>query len=90
VSESKYSRRALLRGTAVVGALAAVPGLGLLDPGAGQAVKTAQERPPAEGPVFAYVRDAAKGEVVLMVGTKEIVRTDPALVARLIGAVNVS
>ncbi len=35
------------------------------------------------GPMVAYVRDAAKGEVVLMVGTREIVRKDPGLVAQL-------
>lgn len=39
--------------------------------------------PPKAVPSIAYVRDAAKGEVVLMVGTREVVRTDPALVAYL-------
>ena len=39
--------------------------------------------PPSQLPTVAYVRDAAKGEVVLMVGTTEIVRHDPALVEYL-------
>lgn len=39
--------------------------------------------PPKTIPSVAYVRDAAKGEVVLMVGSKEVVRHDPELVAYL-------
>ncbi len=35
-------------------------------------------------PLVAYVRDAAKGEVVLMIGTREVVRNDPGLAARLL------
>jgi len=34
-------------------------------------------------PIVAYVTDAAKGEVVVMVGDSEVVRRDAALVARL-------
>jgi hypothetical protein len=34
-------------------------------------------------PSVTYVRDAARGEVVLMFGEREVVRTDPALVAYL-------
>lgn len=35
-------------------------------------------------PVVAYVRDRAKGEVALFIGTREIIRRDPDLVARLL------
>ncbi|MBI1884905.1 MAG: hypothetical protein HYS09_01075 [Chloroflexi bacterium] len=35
-------------------------------------------------PLVAYVRDAARGEVVFMVGTKEVVRKDPGLVSHLV------
>jgi hypothetical protein len=35
-------------------------------------------------PLIAYVSDARKGEVVVMVGTSEIVRRDAGLVARLV------
>jgi hypothetical protein len=34
-------------------------------------------------PIVAYVTDPAKGEVVVMVGSGEVVRHDAALVARL-------
>ena len=38
-------------------------------------------------PVVAYVRDAAKGEVVVMSGVSEVVITDKKLVAQLLGVV---
>lgn len=38
------------------------------------------------GPVVAHVRNAAKGEIALMVGTREIVFRDRKLVARLLRA----
>lgn len=34
-------------------------------------------------PLVAYVRDPSKGEVVVMLGTKEVVRVDPGLATRL-------
>jgi len=37
----------------------------------------------ASEPLVAYVRDLSKGEIVLFVGTREIVRQDPELAARL-------
>src|SRR5579871_1311799 len=37
-------------------------------------------------PTVAYVRDAKRGEVVLLLGTRQVVRTDPALVAALTSA----
>ena len=44
---------------------------------------TASEHP-AVGPVMAYVRDAARGEIAVYVGTREIIRHDPELVSRLL------
>jgi hypothetical protein len=38
-------------------------------------------------PLVAYVRDAAKGEVVVMSGVSEVVITDKNLVAQLLGVV---
>ena len=35
------------------------------------------------GPVVAYVRDVSTGEVVVMMGSKEVVRRDPSLATRL-------
>jgi hypothetical protein len=34
-------------------------------------------------PSVVYIRDASKGEVVFMVGTQQVVRTDHALVAAI-------
>ena len=39
------------------------------------------------GQIVAYVRDASKGEVAIFVGTREIIRHDPDLAARLAHAV---
>lgn len=40
--------------------------------------------PDGSAPIVAYVSDARTGEVVVMVGTTEIVRRDAGLVARLV------
>ncbi|HLZ69295.1 MAG TPA: hypothetical protein VKV26_05220 [Dehalococcoidia bacterium] len=88
------SRRSLLAksgmGAAAAGALAAVPGLvaanrhsrgSISTATSASALRTAQ--PTGDVPTVAYIRDAAKGEVVLMMGTREVVHRDPALVAYL-------
>lgn len=77
----KVSRRSFLKktaaGAAAAAALAAAPSLLVVAErtGSGDASTTAG----ATTPLVAYVRDAAKGEVVIMVGTKEVVRRDPNL-----------
>lgn len=82
---TKVSRRGFLKktaaGAAAVAALAAAPSLLVV------AEKSGEGTTPAAGvttPLVAYVRDAAKGEVVIMMGTKEVVRKDYGLVARLV------
>jgi hypothetical protein len=40
--------------------------------------------PAASGPLVVHIPDPRTGEVHLMAGTREVVRTDPALVARLV------
>jgi hypothetical protein len=42
--------------------------------------------PPPEEPVIAYVRDAKRGEVTVMSGTREATYRDPTLVKRLVKA----
>jgi hypothetical protein len=42
--------------------------------------KLAASSGPTLTPSVVYIRDAARGEVVFMVGTKQVVRTDPELV----------
>ncbi len=88
------SRRKLLArtsmGAAAAGVLTAVPGLIAAKHHSGPAAShtAATVAPNGEVPSVAYVRDAKKGEVVLMVGTREVVHTDPALVAYLARAYN--
>ncbi|HKZ89503.1 MAG TPA: twin-arginine translocation signal domain-containing protein [Thermoplasmata archaeon] len=80
--ETKVSRRSFLKksaaGAVAAGALAAAPSLLLVaERTAGGVVDGVTT------PLVAYVKDAAKGEVVIMVGTREVTRKDPGLVARL-------
>ena len=91
------SRRKLLArtgmGAAAAGVIGAVPGLLTSHHGSragslatNQVSHTASAGGAATGaevPSVAYIRDAKKGEVVLMVGTREVIHTDPALVAYL-------
>ncbi len=82
-----FSRRALLAksglGAAAVGVLAVAPKLVRAQQHTPVMAAKQQQSTPGTVPSVAYVRDAAKGEVVLMVGTRQIVRTDPTLVAYL-------
>ncbi|HZQ35221.1 MAG TPA: hypothetical protein VFD32_04760 [Dehalococcoidia bacterium] len=96
------SRRKLLArtglGAAAAGVVTAVPGLLVSHHGSRAATLASNQlshsasgggaAAGAEVPSVAYVRDAKKGEVVLMVGTREVVHTDPALVAYLTRAYN--
>ena len=85
------SRRMLLKrggaGAAAAGVIAAFPGraeasqkaaIGHGDDVAGRA------GPVATGPLIVHIPDPRTGEIHLMVGTREVVRTDRALVARLV------
>ena len=83
------SRRRFLKGTAVglgaAGLMVAGPTAWVLTSSgdtAPQAVSK-EDDSPASGSLVAYVRDAAKGEVVIFTGSREVVRKDPALVAQL-------
>jgi len=78
---TRNSRRALLKsaaaGAAAIGLVGAGRGL------SGSAVAKGSIESSSE-PLVAYVSNARKGEVVVMVGTREIVRRDSVLVARLV------
>ena len=79
---TRSSRRTLLK-TAAAGAAA----IGLVGAGRGLTGSGAASTgpiPTSSDPVVAVVSDARKGEVVVMVGTREIVRRDTLLVARLL------
>ena len=79
-SRTTHSRRTVLK--AAAGTAAA---LGLIAAGraVGANAGSAGSTDGFSAPVVAYVSDARKGELVVMVGTREIVRRDAALVARL-------
>lgn len=79
---TRNSRRTLLKsaaaGAAAIGLVGAAHGL----TGSATAAKGSIET--SSAPLVAYVSDARKGEIVVMIGTHEIVRRDAALVARLV------
>ncbi len=91
---ASISRRTFLKqsgsGVAAAGLAAAVPSL----PGRVQASRkpaaihsrgvAAPAGRAATGPLVVHIPDPRSGEVHLMVGTREVVRKDPALVARLV------
>jgi hypothetical protein len=91
---ASISRRTFLKqggsGAAAAGFLAAIPAL----PGRAWAsvrpatVHRSGVAAPAgraaTGPLVVHIPDPRTGEVHLMVGTREVVRRDPALVARLV------
>jgi hypothetical protein len=85
------SRRMLLKrggaGAAAAGVIAAFPGRAEASQkaaiGHGDDV-AAPAGPVATEPLIVHIPDPRTGEIYLMVGTREVVRTDPALVARLI------
>lgn len=76
------SRRTLLKsaaaGAAAIGLVGAGRGIG----GSTSVAKGSIET--SSAPLVAYVSDARTGEIVVMVGTREIVRRDAGLVARLV------
>ena len=76
------SRRTVLKsaaaGAAAIGLIGAGRGLATGASGARASIET------GSAPLVAYVSDARKGEIVVMVGTREIVRRDAGLVARLV------
>ena len=80
---AKVTRRTFLSTT--VGAAGGVAAMGLIaGPStlveAAQNVAAASDGPMSSEPMTAYVRDAATGEISVMVGHREIVTKDPQLI----------
>jgi hypothetical protein len=86
---AKLTRRDLIKqtsaGAAALGALAALPGLAEAQ-GAPEAHAAGLALTDRNGPLVAYLRDVAGGEIGLLVGTREIIVRDPDLVQRLLKA----
>jgi hypothetical protein len=89
--QSTFSRRGILKkaavGTAAVGVLAVATSKVAWDvqPGTSNGNSLSASAMPAPStPIVAYVHDAAKGEVAIMIGSQEIIRHDPALVSYLV------
>jgi len=86
---AKLTRRGLIRQTSVG---AAAIGTGIAVPGFASAHAAAASHAPREAmpgpsePLAAYVHDPARGELALLVGSREIVVRDPELVRRLVQA----
>ena len=84
------SPRMLLRrggaGAAAAGFIAAFPGRAEASQKAatGHGNVAAPVKPAATGPLVVHIPDPRTGEIHLMAGTREVVRTDSALVARLV------
>jgi hypothetical protein len=83
---AKVTRRTFLSTT--VGAAGGVAAMGLIaGPStlveAAQNVAEASDARVSSEPMTAYVRDAATGEISVMVGHREIVTKDPQLIRRL-------
>ena len=84
------TRRGFIRTTAAAaGGLAAAGALGAAPQIAGAISKRDPGTPLAEGapqPMVAYVRDASRGEIALMVGDREVTYHDSEIVSRFIRA----
>ncbi len=90
LSRRRFLTRLAL-GVSGLSALAAIPGWVWRSPRSADATSQPDTLSSApETPVVAYVRDAAKGEVVLMVGTKEVIRKDPGLASHLVRSCDAS
>lgn len=84
------SRRKLLASAGVATGAAAIA----VAPGAAAALDqpkvTDPSGPPPEETVIAYIRDAKRGEVTVLSGTRETTYRDPTLVKRMLKAARAS
>ncbi len=84
-SEGGVTRLSFIKAGATGMAVVGIPAATVLTQNKqGQVTEPTSENP--REPVMAYVRDAQRGEVTVMSGTRETTYRDPALVKRLLTA----
>jgi hypothetical protein len=83
LGRTNHSRRTILKAVAASAAAMGIMGSGRV---LGGSAAAANVIPNGAGslPVIAYINDVRRGEIVVMVGTREVVRRDAGLVARLV------
>ena len=87
LSRRSFLARASIATAAVTSGAAVINSMTSAIPAAA-AIPAARGAAPALGePLVAHVRNIATGEVAVLMGTREVVYRDRALVARLLGAV---
>jgi hypothetical protein len=87
VTVQPVSRRSfLVAGSAVAGAAAAGAGIAVVAKSDDAAPLSDEELEALDQPMLMQVRDAASGEVEILVGEAEVVVTDRALVAKVLRA----
>jgi hypothetical protein len=86
---AKMTRRGFIKdataGAAAVGAIAVVPGMAAVHAAPKDWAAHASGAQ-VEGPLVAHVRNFKTGEVAVLVGTREVIIHDHALVSRLVRA----
>lgn len=84
---SKLSRRAFLSSAGAVTGAAALGAAGVPQLAAAAGLGAAASSTPLpDAPVVAYVRNARKGELAVVVGEREVAVKDAALVRRIVDA----
>ena len=86
VSRRSFLSKGSIGAVGAVGALAAGPAALIAVGAPGDAPLTEDEVSALEGPLFVQVRDAANGEIEVLVDEKSVVFTDKTLVAKVLRA----
>jgi hypothetical protein len=86
VTRRSFLSKGSLGAVGAVGALSAGPAALAAVTAAGESPLTDEELAVLDGPMFLHIRDAAAGEVEVLVDESSVVLTDHALVAKVLRA----
>jgi hypothetical protein len=86
VSRRSFLSKSSIGAAATVGALSLGPGAIAAAASPGEPALTSAELAAINGPLFVHIRDAATGEIEVMVGETSVVFKDKALVAKVLRA----